>query len=49
MSECTGPHIASITASNQRRAGSCSKGIRGVETKIDQPDENGSGEVSDVK
>ena len=49
MSESTGLHTANTEASNLWRAGSCGRNIKGVETKIDHPDENGYGEVSDVR
>ena len=49
MSECTGPHTANIEASNQWRTRSCGRSIKGVDTKIDNPDKNDNGEVSDVK
>ena len=48
MSESTGPQTLSLKSSTQWRTGSCGKSISGVETKIDSPDENGDGEVSDV-
>ena len=36
LSECTGPHTASLKSENQNiwRFGSCGKGINGTETKI---------------
>ena len=44
MSESTGPQTLSVLA-KQWRTGSCGKDISGVETKINNPDENGDGEV----
>ena len=48
MSESTGPQTLSVKNSSQWRTGSCGKTMKGAETKIDNPDENGDGEVSDV-
>ena len=50
MTECTGPHTANISDKKhtQWKIGSCGMNISGVETKIDYPDENGDGEVSNV-
>lgn len=49
MSECTGPQTFSLKCASQWRTGSCGKSMNGAETKIDNPDENGDGEVSDVE
>jgi len=46
MSECTGPHTLNVKNFKQWRTGSCGQCISGVETKIDNPDEHGDGEVS---
>ena len=48
MSESTGPQTFSLKNASQWRTGSCGKSMSGAETKIDNPDENGDGEVSDV-
>lgn len=48
MSECTGPQTISLKSSTKWRTGSCGTTMSGVETKIDNPDENGDGEVSSV-
>ena len=45
MSESTGPHTVNLKNATQWRTGSCGKKMSGVETKIDNPDENGDGEV----
>uniref|UniRef100_A0A1A8FR36 long-chain-fatty-acid--CoA ligase n=1 Tax=Nothobranchius korthausae TaxID=1143690 RepID=A0A1A8FR36_9TELE len=42
MSESSGPHTVSI---NQYRIGSCGKVMPGCKTKLDNPDEDGNGEV----
>lgn len=44
MTECTGPHTTS--SDEQWRIGSCGKTIDGADTKIDNPDQYGNGEVS---
>ena len=54
MTESTGPHtmnvkspqITSLNSASKWRVGSCGKNMSGAETKIDNPDENGDGEVS---
>ena len=46
MSESTGPHTSNMREFGRWRTGSCGKNISGVETKIDNPDEQGDGEVS---
>ena len=48
MSECTGPQTLSLKSHTKWRTGSCGKTISGVEMRIDNPDEHGDGEVSDV-
>ena len=48
MSESTGPQTVNVREFTRWRTGSCGKNISGVETKIDNPDEHGDGEVSDV-
>ena len=49
MSESTGPQTISLKSSTRWRTGSCGKDMSGAETKIDNPDEDGNGEVSDVR
>ena len=49
MSESTGPHTANIRAFGRMKIGSCGKSISGVNTKIDNADQHGHGEVSNVK
>jgi len=46
MSECTGPQTLSLKNASQWRTGSCGKSMNGAETKINNPDEHGDGEVS---
>lgn len=46
MSESTGPQTLNVKAFKEWRTGSCGKSMSGVETKIDNPDEHGDGEVS---
>lgn len=48
MSESSGPQTLSLKSSTHWRTGSCGRNIKGVETKIDNPDEQGDGEVSDI-
>ena len=50
MTESTGPHTANIRDKKhtQWKVGSCGIRISGVETKINHPDKDGYGEVSDV-
>ena len=48
MSESTGPQTMSLKSASHWRTGSCGKTMSGAETKIDNPDENGDGEVSGV-
>ena len=50
MTESTGPHTANIRDKKHTRWAiqSCGMNISGVKTKIDHPDKNGYGEVSDV-
>ena len=48
MSESTGPQTLSLKTSTRWRTGSCGKNMSGAKTKIDQPDENGDGEVSNI-
>ena len=48
MSESTGPQMVNIREFTRWRMGSCGKNISGAETKINNPDEHGDGEVSDV-
>ena len=48
MSESTGPQTVNVREFTRWRTGSCGKNISGVETKIDNPDEHGDGEVSYV-
>ena len=49
MSECTGLQTLSLKSSRKWRTGSCGKSMDGVETRIDKPDKNGDGEVSDIE
>ena len=49
MSECTGPQTLSLKGSTRWGTGSCGKSMNGVKTRIDKPDENGDGEVSDIE
>lgn len=44
MSECAGPHTLSL--SSNFRLESIGKTLPGLETRIDNPDEHGEGEVS---
>lgn len=46
MSESTGPQTSNIREFTRWRTGSCGKNISGAQTKIDNPDEHGDGEVS---
>ena len=46
MSECTGPHTSNIYSA--WRVGTVGMDMLGAKTKIDQPDENGEGEVGGV-
>lgn len=46
MSETSGPHIA--CAFNEIDFSYSGKSLMGTRTKIDNPDENGVGEVSDL-
>ena len=48
MTESTGPQTISLKSASRWRIGSCGKSMSGAETKIDNPNENGDGEVSDV-
>lgn len=48
MSECTGPQTMNLKSATQWRSGSCGKSVSGVETTIDNPDDNGNGEVNVV-
>ena len=48
MSKSTGPQILSLKTSTRWRTGSCGKSMNRVETMIDNSDENGDGEVSDI-
>lgn len=48
MSESTGPQTISLKSSTRWRTGSCGKSMSGAETKIDNPDEDGNGEVGHV-
>ena len=45
MSECSGPQTLNIKNSKQWRTGSCGRTMSGAETKIDNPDDHGDGEV----
>ena len=50
MTESTGPHTTNIRDKKhtQWKVGSCGIHISGVETKINHPDKDSCGEVSDV-
>ena len=48
MTESTGPQTISLKSSMRWRTGSCGKSMSGAETKIDNPEKNGDGEVSGV-
>jgi Long-chain acyl-CoA synthetases (AMP-forming) len=45
MSECSGPQTISLPQKNSFKTGSCGKTIIGTEIKIDNPDEDGNGEI----
>ena len=49
MSESTGPQTISLKSPTRWRTGSCGKSMSGAETKIDNPDQDGNGEVGDVR
>ena len=46
MSESSGPHSLNLFAPGRWSVGSAGKNMDGVRTKLDQPDEDGEGEVS---
>ena len=46
LNECSGPHTLNLIQQDGWRVGSCGKTIKGVQLKINKPDENGEGEVS---
>ena len=49
MSESTGPHTLNVMSEGRWRVGSVGPRIKGVQLKIDKPDENGEGEVNSSK